>query len=457
MTPFRHHVFVCDQRKPEGAPCCSARGSPAVLEALRREVAARGLLDSVAVTTCGSLGLCENGPNMVVYPEGVWYSHVTPADVPEIVAEHLEQGRPVARLQRTDEAALRGEISANRGKAMAALRAREAAGAVPDELAEQLRGYMPSRVILTALELDVFSTVARAPSPPNAAALAAELGTDPRATQVLLDALVALGLLAKRDGAYANGPVATRYLASGGKDDASTSLKHNLSLWRSWSTLTEVVRRGHPVRHEQMQARRDDWTVPFIAAMHRNAASRAPLLVQAVGTEGVRRLLDVGGGSGAYSIAFARAAPELRAEVFDLATVVPIAARNVAEAGLTARVGTRVGDLSRDAFGEGQDLVLLSAVCHMLGPSEVRDLLRRVFAALAPGGRVVVQDHVMAEDRTAPRAGAMFAVNMLVGTPAGSTYTEAEYRSWLGEAGFADVRRIPMPGPNDVLLARRPA
>ena len=112
MHPFSYHVFACEQRKPEGLPCCSARGSLAVIEALRREVGARGLLDSVAVTTCGSLGMCENGPNLVVYPEGVWYSHVTPADVPELVASHFQQGRPLERLMRRDEAALKAESPA---------------------------------------------------------------------------------------------------------------------------------------------------------------------------------------------------------------------------------------------------------------------------------------------------------------------------------------------------------
>ena len=91
----------------------------------------------------------------------------------------------------------------------------------------------------------------------------------------------------------------------------------------------------------------------------------------------------------------------------------------------------------------------------MLGPDENRDLLRRVFAALAPGGRVVIQDHVMAADQTTPRAGAIFAINMLVGTPEGATYTEDEYRAWLAEAGFADIRRIPLQGPNDLVVGTR--
>src|ERR1022692_3179978 len=89
MQPYRYHVFVCDQQKPEGVPCCSARGSRKVVDALRGEVAAQGLADEVQITPCGSLGLCERGPNMVVYSEGVWYSGVSPNDVPELVRSHF--------------------------------------------------------------------------------------------------------------------------------------------------------------------------------------------------------------------------------------------------------------------------------------------------------------------------------------------------------------------------------
>jgi len=159
MEPFRFHVFVCDQQKPEGAPCCAARGSGQVLEALRREVNARGLEDEVQVTACGSLGLCEHGPNLVVYPEGVWYSGVTPADVPEIVRSHFEEDTPVERLARTDPAAVRAEILHNREKMFAARRAREAAGVLPDDLNERIRAFQESRVVLTALELDLFTAV----------------------------------------------------------------------------------------------------------------------------------------------------------------------------------------------------------------------------------------------------------------------------------------------------------
>jgi (2Fe-2S) ferredoxin len=123
MEAFHYHVFVCDQKKPEGAPSCCARGAEETIEALRREILARGLEDEVQVTTCGSLGLCEWGPNMIVYPEGVWYTGVEAADVPEIVRSHFEENTPVERLVRHDEAAVRAEILSNRAKRLAAIQA----------------------------------------------------------------------------------------------------------------------------------------------------------------------------------------------------------------------------------------------------------------------------------------------------------------------------------------------
>jgi (2Fe-2S) ferredoxin len=126
MEPFKYHVYVCTQEKPDGAPCCAARGSAQVLDALRAEIGKAGLDGEVQVTTCGSIGLCERGPNMVVYPEGVWYSGVKVEDVPEIVREHFGRGKVVRRLANTDQVALKAEISENRRKAIEAMRARAA-------------------------------------------------------------------------------------------------------------------------------------------------------------------------------------------------------------------------------------------------------------------------------------------------------------------------------------------
>jgi (2Fe-2S) ferredoxin len=127
MEPFRYHVYLCTQEKPDPkAPSCTNRGSKEVLEALRAELGKAGLADEIHVTTSGSLGLCERGPNMVVYPDGVWYSGVQKADVAEIVREHFMNNRPVARLVNKDAAALKSEILENKRKYLAALKAAQA-------------------------------------------------------------------------------------------------------------------------------------------------------------------------------------------------------------------------------------------------------------------------------------------------------------------------------------------
>lgn len=453
MEPYRLHVYACDQRKPEGAPCCSARGSVRVIEALRREVAAAGLAEEVQVTTCGSLGLCTRGPNMVVYPEGVWYSGVRIEDVPEIVREHFAGGRVVQRLANLDRTALRAEVDDTKKRALAARAAADAAGALPDDFQQAVRGFQASRALLTAVELDAFTAVGAGA---RAEEVAAKLGASRRATEMLLDALVALEVLGKQDGAYVATPLSARYLVAGAKDDARAALLHLAHLWDRWSTLTDCVRRGTSASFREMAERGDEWTTAFIAAMHRNAVGRAPAVVEAVGIEGARRMLDVGGGSGAYSIAFARAGRDLRVEILDLPAVLPLARRHVEEAGLQDRITARPGDLTADDLGSGYDLILLSAICHMLGPEANVDLLRRCFAALSPGGRVVIQDFILAPDRTAPRSAALFSLNMLVGTREGSCYTGEEYRSWLRRVGFDGVREVAPPGPTGLLIGRRP-
>ncbi len=452
MQPFRIHVFLCDQQKPEGVPCCSARGSVQTLEALRREVHACGLDNEVQVTSCGSLGLCEHGPNMVVYPEGTWYSGVTAADVPEIVRSHFQQGAPVQRLVRTDVDGLSAEIQASREKMLAARRARDAAGVLPDDLNDRIRGFQESRTVVTALELDLFTAVGVGAS---AAEVAGRIHTDPRATEMLLHALSALRLLVKREGIFHNSPEAARYLTDGSRDNARPALLHTAHLWHRWSTLTDCVRTGTSVTRDETAPGSEDWTEAFIAAMHRNASERAPLVVRTVGTSNVTRMLDVGGGSGAYSIAFALANSELHADILDQASVEPITMRHIRAAGVEDRVRVRAGDLRSDPLGKGYDLVFISAICHMLSVEENLDLLRRCHAAVAPSGRVVIQDFILESDKTAPRFAALFALNMLVGTPGGSNYSALEYTSWLGESGFREVRHVKLPGVTGLMIGSR--
>ena len=449
MEPFRHHLFVCTQEKPEGVPCCPSSGSMRVLQAVHRELGSQGLDNDVQVTACGCLGLCDDGPIMITYPDGVWYHKIKEEDVSEIVSCHLRQGSIVSRLAWTDAPAMKAMATEHRDHYLAMLKARDAAGTLPDDLYEMSRAFMPSRTLLTALELDVFTAIGQGSS---AEQVAQKIHTDSRATEMLLNALVSLKLLEKREETFFNTAASARFFSSSSRDNAQPGLLHIANLWHRWSTLTECVRRGTSL---ETGPRDGAATTAFIAAMDRNARERAAAVVKAVGTAGIKRMLDLGGGSGAYSVAFARAVPGLKSEILDVSKVVPLTQQYIRQAGLSDRITTRVGDMLRDALGENYDLVLLLAICHMFSPDENRELFQRAYRALAPKGRLVVQDFILEPSKTAPRVAALFSLNMLVGTEAGSSYSEPEFATWLQEAGFADVCRVRLPGPSGLMIAVR--
>lgn len=453
MEAFQHHIYICQQKKPEGAPSCLSAGAERTLAALRAELATAGLEDQVQVTPCDCLGRCDQGPNLVVYPEGAWYSRVTADLAPEIVKEHLAGGHAVTRLLAGEAAALKTEIQEHFKKVKGLKAVMDKAGMMPEEVNSLIRGFQESRVLLTAVELDLFTAV----GPGHTAdQIAQKLKTHPRATESLANALCALNLLFKKDGVFANSPLSARFLVAGSPDDSRMALMHVVHLWPRWSTLTEAVTKGTAVFFEPMANRGEDWTVSFIAAMHKNASFRAPQVVGALDLAGVRRVLDLGGGSGAYAMAFARKKPDLEVTLFDLPTVVPLAQKYFAAAGLEGRIQTRAGDMTRDPYGENYDLIFISAICHMFSPEENLDLFKRIKAALAPGGRLVLQDFILNDDKTAPRMGALFALNMLVGTRAGGAYSGKEYLAWLSQAGFIESRVITLPGPTSLVEGKKP-
>ena len=447
MEPFRFHLFVCTQKKTEGIPSCPANGSLAVLDALESEIQGRGLDNEVQLTTCGCMGLCDEGPMMVVYPAGIWYRRVQPSDVSEIVGSHLRGGKPVDRLVWDDAAAMKAMAAEHRDKVRAAMAAHDKAGMLPERIEQMMRGYMPSRCILTALELDLFTAVGDGAS---AEQIGTKINASARGVSMLLNALVSLGLLCKTGEDYRNTPESARFFVQGSKNNHRDGLLHIANIWHRWSTMTDAVRSGTRVPGNRED--HPEWTRNFIEAMERIAKDRAAHVVKALGTNGVRRVLDLGGGSGAYSIAFAKASPDVRCEILDVAEVVPLTTEYISKAGVSAQVRLRTGNMLEDDFGSGYDMIMLNAICHMFSEEQNQDIFRRAQRALAPNGRLAVQDFILNPDKTGPPHAALFSLNMLVGTDAGASYSEAEYTAWMKAAGFDEVCRINLPGPSDLIV-----
>ena len=312
-----------------------------------------------------------------------------------------------------------------------------------DSIRETAYAFQRSRILLTAYELGVFNAVGdRGESSEN---VAQKLGTDSRATDRLMNALTALGFLVKEENTFRNSASVSRFLLPSSPDYLS-GLMHTVHLWDTWGTLTEAVRRGTSVAgRQQPSADPSTWTKAFIAAMNDRARTQAPVVAAQMGLKEGTRILDVGGGSGAFAVAFVRAQRGVTATVFDLPEVLPLTEKYVREEKLIDRIELVAGDYTRDELPGGNDLVFLSAIVHSNSPEQNRELVRKCARALNPEGTLVVQDFIMDESRTDPPGGAVFALNMLVGTAAGDTYTESEVGNWMREARLADIKRVETP------------
>lgn len=318
---------------------------------------------------------------------------------------------------------------------------------------EIARGFQASRMLLTAVELGIFGALGEKKL--TSAEVASRIGTDARATDRLMDALVVLGLLTKDGEAFANGPDAREFLIPGKPSYAGGGLWHTIHMWKSWSTLTDAVRAGTTV-YERRAEDRPEQAKAFMAAMHLFASANAPAVLNEIDLSGVRRVLDVGGGSGAYSIAFCKAKPDIEAVVFDLPDIVPITRKYAAEAGVAERVSTVSGDFNADPLPTGFDLVYMSQILHSNSREQNAELIKKAYASVNPGGQAVVQEFVVDEGRVSPPGPVLFALNMLVATEAGDTFTETEIRTWFADAGFTDVRRVDPETGTTLIVGRRP-
>ena len=289
-------------------------------------------------------------------------------------------------------------------------------------------GFRASRVILTANNLGVFEVLQE---PKTAAEAARQLKTDLRATEILFDAVTALGLLRKTGAGYRNTATAKTFLVSTSPQYQGDMLRHADGLWKNWSNLDEVVRTGRPSRSGERQHD------VFIRAMHNNALPRVREVLAALDLRRVRRALDLGGGPGTYSIALAKKG--ITVTLFDLPDTLATAQKIVRAAG-AGNVSFRSGNFHFDDIGGPYDLVFLSQIVHSNGPVENRALLAKAHAALAAGGTLAVHEFTLDENHAGPVSGALFSVNMLVNTGQGRSYAPGEIRTWLSEAGCSRIK-----------------
>jgi len=309
----------------------------------------------------------------------------------------------------------------------------------PDIISD-VRSFMKSRVILSAAELDVFSKLDG--NVVSAKELAEMSGLDERATTRILDCLVTYDLLEKKNNRYRTTEKGSQ-LSSLNRESRLPMVKHMNHIWNNWSRLTEVIKKGsNPYLKPVVDSESKEDRNAFIGAMHVAAKRISAKIADAYDLSAFKKLLDIGGGSGAYTIAFLKKNPQINAVIFDLKGVIPIAKEKVRENNFQDRVKFVGGDFYVDDLPSGCDIALLSAVIHQNSPQQNVELYRKIYRALDPGGTLIIRDHIMDESRTNPPSGALFALNMLVNTKGGDTYTFREVKDTLNTAGFIEVQLV---------------
>ena len=304
---------------------------------------------------------------------------------------------------------------------------------------KDVRGFLTSRVILTAAELDLFTRLDNGQA--TADGLAKELGCDQRSLTRILDCLVALELLSKQDSVYRSSERGSLLSAKHPRTELPMVLHLN-GLWETWSGLTETVRTGSNPKRRPVSERDGGSLEAFIGAMHVVGRSLSREIADFYDLSPFEKLLDIGGATGTYTMAFLEKNPKMSAVLFDLPDVITMAEKRLEEEGLLERVKLVPGDFYKDVLPEGCDLALLSAIIHQNSPQKNLDLYGKIHRALVPGGKLLIRDHVMDPDRTSPPQGTLFAINMLVNTKGGDTYTFDEIRSNLETAGFGEVKLV---------------
>lgn len=325
------------------------------------------------------------------------------------------------------------------------------------ELLETAHGYFGAQILFTANDLGVFAELTAAPR--TAAELAQALDADPDGLERLLNACVAIKLLARDGDLYVNAPLADDILVPGRPGYLGNWVRLMSRWMKTWGHLTETIRTGEPAEDPQLHLGGDpDYTRDFVLGMHDYARLRGSEIVRYLDLGGGLELIDVGGGPGSYAVIFTSAWPDLRVTVFDLPGVVPIAQRHAEEAGVADRVTIKPGSYYDDELGTDYDVVFLSDTLHQESPEVCEMILRKAYRALRPGGRIVVQGMFLNEDRVSPRWPVMHSLILILVYGGGRAYTVGETIALMEQAGFVDCahQRMSLLNVNSLVTATKP-
>lgn len=325
----------------------------------------------------------------------------------------------------------------------------------PETLHQIHFSFAPSRVLVTGVQLGVFSHIADGKNTAEAVARAAK--SSPRGMRMLLDALVAIHLLSKEDSRYRLSALAAKFLVRGSPDYAGAVMEND-DLTESWRHLAKAVRTGKPVHRMDIEEPAVKFFPTLVRTLHvmNRAPARRAVEALGIGSAQVLNVVDIACGSGVWGIAVAEADPEARITAQDFPAMLRHTRQYLKRHGVERQYDFLPGDLKTVDFGKARfDLALLGHIVHSEGERSSRNLLRRLYRALRPGGRIAIADMIPNDARTGPPFPVFFALNMLLHTQEGGTYTIAEYARWLMKAGFERVETADVGSHSPLIMAHK--
>jgi 3-hydroxy-5-methyl-1-naphthoate 3-O-methyltransferase len=331
----------------------------------------------------------------------------------------------------------------------------------PERIMQMAWGYAAPLMIEAAVRHRIFDLVDGGATTPEEVAVLS--GTSPRGVRIVMNALAGLQLMTKNaEGHFGLAPDTAAFLVSGKPGFMGGLSRHtSTQTLPMWMKLNDVLETGKPtsggVNQETVgTAFFHDFVADLFPISYRPAQALADALNLAAADKPVR-VLDLAAGSGVWSIAMAQKSPYVSVTAVDWPGVLDVTQKTAARFGVADRYSFVAADIQTGEFGSGYDVAMLGHILHSEGEQRSRRLLGKVFEALAPGGAVAIAEFLVNDERTSPPMGLIFAVNMLVATDEGDTFSFNEIASWLRDAGFEDARTIDTPGPSPLILANRPA
>jgi precorrin-6B methylase 2 len=335
----------------------------------------------------------------------------------------------------------------------------ERAQVTPERIMQFAWAYAPPLIIEAAIRNRIFDELDAGPK--TAHELAAATGASQRGVTAIANVLVGLELLAKDgEGKFSLTPESATFLVRSKPSFMGGLILHTSGhLIPRWLHLNDVVRTGEPFRAVNQEETGSEFFENFVVDIFPMSYPPAKVLAAHLQLSEAKepvRVLDLAAGSGVWGIALAQSSPNVRVTAVDWPGVLETTKKMVNKFGLTNQFSFTSGDLQHADFGSGHNIATLGHILHSEGEKRSKELLAKTFKSLSPGGTIAVQEFLVNKDRTGPANGLIFAVNMLINTDEGSTWSFEEIGSWLKDAGFVNPRTVEAPGPSPLILATKP-